>query len=90
VVDAGDDEHRSLGEEAQHTEVDAVRRRAVHRKPPLPETVDPERPVECQRVATGALLPLRREDVGVAKLSQRLLERGEPRRVDAVIVGEQQ
>ncbi len=90
MVDAGDDEHGSLGQEAQHAEVDAVGGRAVHPEPPLPEAVDSERPVERQRVAAGALLALGRQDVRVPELGQRLLERGEAGGVDAVIVGKQQ
>jgi len=35
VIDAGDDEHRALGQKTEHAEIDAVRGRAVHGVAPL-------------------------------------------------------
>ena len=88
MVDARYHQHGRLGQEAEHGHVHAVGWRAVDREPVLAHLQRPERPVQGQRVAAGALLALRGDDVDLSELGERFLERCEPRSVNTVIVGE--
>jgi hypothetical protein len=49
-----------------------------------------QRPVQRQRVAARALLPLRRDHVDFAELLEGAGQGGQARGVNAVIVGDQQ
>ena len=90
VVNARYDEHRALGQEAEHAEVHAIRRRAVHGVPALTPAMHAERPVQRERVAAGALLALRRQHVHLAEVVEGGGEGREPGRVDTVVIGDEQ
>ena len=77
------------GRSPRTRQVHAVRRRAVHRVLPLRDPIDPERPVQRERVAHRALLAIRRHHVHLAERGQRLGEHREPARVNPVIVGDE-
>ena len=82
-----------MPEVAEEREADRVRRRAVHR---VGERAVAERPLaDAQRahqgllVADGALVRVGRDDRDVADRVERLLEREQPARFDAVVVGDE-
>ena len=52
-------------------------------------SIHAQRPVQGERVSHRALLAVRRDDVHLAERLERLGERGQPGRVDAVIVGDE-
>ena len=90
MVDAGDDQRRPLGQKAEDTDVDAVRRRAVDGVPPLAQRLHAQGPVQRERVAAGALLALGRQHVDLAQIGEGRREGHEPGRVDAVVVGDEE
>jgi hypothetical protein len=89
MIDPGRDQHGPLGEEAQHAQVDAVRRRAVGGEPALAELLDPEGAMQRQRVAAGALLALRRDDMNLTQAVEGASQRGQTLGVGPVIIGDQ-
>jgi hypothetical protein len=86
LVDARDDEAGAPAEDPVHGEVHAVGRRPVDRVARVPELLDAERPVERQRMADGAPLPVGRDDDHLAHRRERRRERRDPLGMDAVIV----
>ena len=89
----GRDQVEAVPEVAEEGEADGVGRRAVDR---IGERAVGQRPLaDAQRahqrllVADGALVRVGRDDGHVADRVERLLEREEPARLDAVVVGDQ-
>ena len=86
VIDPGGDQGRSLGQEAQDAQVDAIGRRTVDREPPLGHLLHAHGPVQRQGVPARALLPLGRHHPHLAQVVQSLGQRRQPWRMDAVVI----
>ena len=82
----GGDQGRSLRQEAEDAEVDAIGRRAVDREPPLAHLMHAHGPVQRQRMPARALLPLGRHHPHLAQIVERRRQRRQPRGMDAVVI----
>ena len=93
VVDAGRDEVEAVPEVAEEGEADRVGRRAVDRVGERPvgkcPLADAQRAHERLLVADRALVRVGRDDGHLAHPLERLLEREQPARLDAVVVGDE-
>ena len=91
AVDAGEHQiRRFLLEPFRHGEHHAVRRRAGHREAPLAVVVDPQRRVQGNALPHPALVVLRRHHPDfLGELRGDVLGDLQARRVDAVIIGQQ-
>jgi hypothetical protein len=71
-----------------HSHHDAVGRRALHGKPAFLHLAQPQRIVERERMRDAGLIGFRRDDPDVVRERARDLgAHVEPRRMDAVVVG---
>ena len=89
LVDPREDELGAPAEDAVDGEGDAVGRRPVDGVAAGPDLLDPQRPVQGERVAHRAAFAIGRDHDHVAEPSHRAGERREPFGVHAVIVANQ-
>ena len=80
----------ALGHQMARAHHRAVTRRAGDPEAPQPSLADPDRVMQADRVRHAALVVLRRDDPDLAgEFAGDLLEHRQTRRVDAVVVGDQ-
>ena len=78
AVDARHEQRRLLGQDRVDREVHAVGRRAVDGVAVRPGVVDAQRPMQRERMAARALLPVRRDDDDVADRCERSASAARP------------
>src|SRR4051812_27504884 len=89
VVDAGEDEIRSLGHQRLERQHDAIGRGPIDLPGTVGTTGRPERPMQCEGVGGAALFPVGSNDGNGADLPARLRQEGNARCQHAVIIADQ-
>jgi len=89
AIDARHDEIGPARQQLHQREVHAIGGRPVDGVDPLLDALRAQRVLQRQRLAAGADLAVRRDDVHLAALAQRRAQRLDARRVHAVVVRDQ-
>ena len=89
MVDPRDDEVGPHLHDAVDRQVDGVGGRPVDGEVAVVQLLDPQRPIETQRMARRALLAIGRHHPDVAERCQRRFERADAGGANAVVIGDQ-
>ena len=87
MVDSGEEEGRTAGQDREEGQIDAVGGGSRDGKVARRALGDPERLVEGQGVGGGLSLIFRGHHIDLAQSFHRLFENGNPLRVDSVVIG---